>query len=90
MSQIKPEEVKGIVRNTDKTHTAVLSDGSRVKLDAGESSSLLNRLDKDRSRMEREGTRQENQGKERHLSVSEKHQRQEAQRREMMDRQRRR
>lgn len=62
----KPEEVKGVVRteqqkgdqHRDKPYTALLNNGERVRLDAGEAKSLENRLAKDRSRMEKEGTRQ--------------------------------
>lgn len=57
MSQIKQEDVHGIIRNKDTTYTAVMKDGERVTLDKGEYGSLERRLDKDRSRMEREGTR---------------------------------
>jgi hypothetical protein len=57
MGQFKQEEVKGVVRNSDSTHTAILSNGERRVIDSGETSSLMNRLDKDRSRMEKEGTR---------------------------------
>jgi hypothetical protein len=65
MSQIKQEDVHGVVRNSDETHTAVMKDGRRVKLDNCESSSLLNRLDKDRSKMEREGTQASERQRER-------------------------
>ncbi len=73
MSQFKPEEVKGLVRTEkqkgdkgrDKPYTAVLADGRKVSLDAGEASSLEKRLSKDRSRMEREGTREPEREKER-------------------------
>ena len=57
MGQFKQEDVAGLVRNNDKTHTAVLKNGERRVLDACETSALERRLDKDRSRMEREGTR---------------------------------
>lgn len=67
MGQIKQEDVTGLVRNSDKTYTAVVKVGtdpktgkdilSRKKLDKEEASSLMKRLDKDRSRMEKEGTR---------------------------------
>lgn len=65
MSQIKPEEMKGLIRKEvakgdekrDKPYTAIMNDGSRVDLDASEAKSLQKRLDKDRSRMEKEGTR---------------------------------
>lgn len=58
MGQFKQEDVKGLVRNADSTHTAVLNNGERKVLDRCETSSLMNRLDKDRSKMEREGTRE--------------------------------
>lgn len=70
MGQIKQEDVTGVVRNTDKTHTAVLKDGSRVTLDSGETSSLLNRLDKDRSRMEREGTQANERAREKEYEAN--------------------
>lgn len=67
MSQFRQEEVKGLIRNdVDKRdkgekrqgeYTAVLNDGRKVLLDKGEASSLMSRLDKDRSRMEKDGSR---------------------------------
>lgn len=59
MSQFKQEDVKGLVRNSGKEagYTAVLNDGSKRKIDDSTAKTLMNRLDKDRSRMEREGTR---------------------------------
>lgn len=90
MSQIKQEEIKGVVRNSDTTYTAVMADGSRRELDAGEYSSLERRLDKDRSRMEREGTREPQRDPERRMSAQEVQQRQQARARELADRMRRR
>jgi hypothetical protein len=83
MSQIKQEDIKGVVRNDDKTYTAIMNDGSRKKIDKGEYSSLENRLDKDRSRMEKEGTRERKREPEKRLTAREVHERQEAMRREM-------
>lgn len=57
MSQINPENVKGVVRNTDKTSTVILTNGEKRKVDNSTASSLVNRLDKDRSRSEKEQKR---------------------------------
>lgn len=86
MTQIKQEDIKGVVRNTDTTYTAVMKDGSRVELDKSEYNSLEKRLDKDRSRMEREGTREQERGPERRQTASEVAKRQEEQRREFLAR----
>lgn len=55
MAQIKEENVKGVIRNSDKSHTIVTTSGERVKVDNGTANSLLRRLDKDRSKMEKAG-----------------------------------
>jgi len=65
MSQFKQEDVKGVIRNKDDTYTALLNNGERKVLDAGTTGTLLNRLDKDRSKMEREGTQASERERER-------------------------
>lgn len=88
----KQEDVKGLVRNSDSTHTAVLKDGTRVTLDKGETYSLEKRLDKDRSTMEREGTREkerEPESREARLRAKAAHERDMNLRRDLAERARR-
>ena len=84
--QIKQEQVKGLVRNSDSSYTAVMTDGSRRTLDKGEAGSLMKRLDKDRSQMERAGTREERREPEKRMTAEEKFNRQKASQEAFMNR----
>lgn len=83
MSQFKQEDVKGVVRNSDTSYTAVLNSGEKRRIDSSEYSSLERRLDKDRSRMEREGTRAPERDPEKRQTAQQASERQERERREI-------